>query len=162
MGQGRKSLPNELKEATGTLRKCRVKTNFIKPTIELSNEPPDELNEWGAQMYRSIMEEYSKIGLVSKVDVGSLLILCNEFGTYCEADDIIKAKGLEIEEDVYNAKGELTGSKTVPNPMLKVRNDAMKNYKTLCVEFGLTPSSRASLNAPKQEVKNDLANLLDD
>jgi P27 family predicted phage terminase small subunit len=162
MGKGRKSLPNEIKEAAGTLRPCRVKTDAIKPTIELNTEPPNELNEWGAQMYRSIMDEYSKIGLISKVDVGSLLILCNEFGTYCEADDIIKAKGLEIEEDVYSVKGELTGTKTVANPMLKVRNDAMKNYKTLCVEFGLTPASRASLNAPKQEIKNDLDNLLND
>jgi P27 family predicted phage terminase small subunit len=151
MGQGRKSLPNEIKEANGTLRKCRIKTDLIKPSIELNAEPPSELNEWGAQIYRAIMSEYSKIGLISKVDVGSLLILCNEFGTYCEADDIIKAKGLEIEEDVYSVKGELTGTRTVPNPMLKVRNDAMKNYKTLCVEFGLTPASRAGLNAPPEK-----------
>ena len=149
--KGRKSLPNEIKEANGTLRKCRIKTDLIKPSIELNADPPSELNEWGAQIYRSIMGEYSKIGLISKVDVGSLLILCNEFGTYCEADDIIKAKGLEIEEDVYNKEGEIVGSKTVSNPMLKVRNDAMKNYKTLCVEFGLTPASRTSLNAPTEK-----------
>ena len=151
MGQGRKSKPTEIKIAEVTFRADRVKKDLIKPSIELNSEPPSELNEWGAQIYRAIMGEYSKIGLISKVDVGSLLILCNEFGTYCEADDIIKAKGLEIEEDVYNKEGEIVGSKTVPNPMLKVRNDAMKNYKTLCVEFGLTPASRTSLNAPPEK-----------
>lgn len=158
--RGRKQLPNEIKEAQGTLQRCRVKKDVIQPTIELSSEPPAELNEWGQGLYVQIMEEYTKIGLVSRLDTGSLLVLCNEFGTYCEADDIVKGKGLEVEEAVYNAKGELCGTKTIPNPMLKVRNDAFKNYKTLCTEFGLTPSSRATLSAPPPKDDDPISNLL--
>ena len=154
--------PTELKKLEGTYRKDREVQNPIKTTIALTLQEPTELNEWGLSLWRVIAEEFLPIGVVAKVDAGSLLMLCNEFGTYCEADDIIKAKGLEIEEDVYSKDGEHVGTKTIPNPMLKVRNDAMKNYKTLCVEFGLTPASRASLNAPKQEIKNDLDNLLND
>jgi P27 family predicted phage terminase small subunit len=158
--RGPKTKPNEIKEAQGTLRPCRVKKDLIQPTIELSNEPPQELNEWGQSLYKQIMDEYSKIGLVSRLDTGSLLMLCNEFGTYCEADDIVKFKGLEVEEEVYSAKGELTGTKTIANPMLKVRNDAFKNYKTLCTEFGLTPSSRATLSAPPPKDDDPISNLL--
>ena len=150
--RGRKQLPNEIKEAQGTLQKCRVKKDLIQPTIELSSTAPEELNEWGASLYVQIMEEYGKIGLVSRLDTGSLLMLCNEFGTYCEADDIVKAKGLEIQTEILDKDGDPTGRfKTEPNPMLKVRNDSFKNYKTMCTEFGLTPSSRATLSVPKKE-----------
>lgn len=160
MSKGRKTKPNELKELQGTLRPHRVKTDAIKPTIELSTTPPEELNEWGSQLYEVIMSEYCQIGLITRVDTGSLLMLCNEFGTYCEADDLIKAQGLEIEEEKYNKDGNVVGYVKTPNPNLKTRNDALKNYKALCVEFGLTPSSRAALNAPKPKEKDELSELL--
>ena len=157
MGQGRKPKPNELKELQGTLRPHRVKTDVIQPTIELSTEAPEDLNEWGAQLYTQVMAEYSAIGLITKVDSGSFLMLCNEFGTYCEADDLIKAQGLEIETAIRNKDGEIVDYKKEANPNLKTRNDAFKNYKALCVEFGLTPSSRAALNTPQKKESDNFA-----
>ena len=152
---GRKAKPTEIKQLEGTFRKDRVKTDIIKPTIELSTTPPQDLNEWGGQLYSQIMEEYGKIGLITKVDSGSFLMLCNEFGTYCEADDLIKAQGLEIETPIYSKEGQIVDYKKEANPNLKTRNDAFKNYKALCTEFGLTPASRTSLNMPKQENNKD-------
>ena len=159
MGQGRKSIPNELKELQGTLRPHRVKTDAIQPTIELSTEAPADLNEWGAQLYTQVMAEYGSIGLITKVDSGSFLMLCNEFGTYCEADDLIKAQGLEIETPIFSKDGIEVGSKKEANPNLKTRNDAFKNYKSLCVEFGLTPSSRSSLNTPPKTEADKFADF---
>jgi P27 family predicted phage terminase small subunit len=103
------------------------------------------------------MSEYSAIGLITKVDSGSFLMLCNEFGTYCEADDLIKAQGLEIETAIRNKDGEIVDYKKEANPNLKTRNDAFKNYKALCVEFGLTPSSRAALNTPQKKESDNFA-----
>ena len=140
--------PTALKKLEGTFRKDRAPKNELTPTIALTLDAPSELNEWGVKLWGAITEEYCKVGLITNVDVGSLFALCNEFGTYCESDDIIKAKGLEIEEDVYSAKGELVGTKTIPNPMLKVRNDAFKNYNSMCSKFGITPADRARLSAP--------------
>lgn len=159
MARGRKNKPNEIKELQGSLNVSRVKKDPIKPTIELSTTPPEELNEWGSQLYEVIMSEYSQIGLVTRVDTGSLLMLCNEFGTYCEADDLIKAQGLEIEKEKYNKDGEVVGYQKEPNPNLKTRNDALKNYKALCVEFGLTPSSRSAMNQPIKESKDKFADF---
>jgi P27 family predicted phage terminase small subunit len=158
--RGRKQKPNEIKEAQGTLQPCRVKKDLIKPTIELNVHAPEELNEWGAALYEKIMTEYSRIGLVSVLDTGSLLILCNEFGTYCEADDVVKAKGMEVEEEIYNQKGEISGTRTILNPMLKARNDAFKNYKSMCTEFGLSPSSRATLSVPEKQQTDEIGELL--
>lgn len=156
-----KRLPNEIKAAQGTLQPCRVKKDLIKPTIELNTQSPEELNEWGANLYNQLTTEYNKIGLISVLDVGSLFLLCNEFGTYCEADDIIKAKGLEVQTEIIDKDGDPTGRyKTETNPMLKVRNDALKNYKSLCTEFGLTPVSRATISAPQKKETDEIGELL--
>lgn len=156
-----KRLPNEIKAAQGTLQPCRVKKDLIKPTIELNTQSPEELNEWGANLYNQLATEYNKIGLISVLDVGSLFLLCNEFGTYCEADDIIKAKGLEVQTEIIDKDGDPTGRyKTETNPMLKVRNDALKNYKSLCTEFGLTPVSRATISAPPKKETDEIGELL--
>lgn len=143
--------PTKIKELEGTYRKDRAPKNEVMPTIALTLTTPPELNEWGVQLWKAISEEYLRIGLITNVDTGSLFTLCNEFGTYCEADDLIKGKGLEVEEDVYSAKGELVGTKNVVNPMLKVRNDAFKNYNSMCSKFGITPADRARLSAPENK-----------
>jgi P27 family predicted phage terminase small subunit len=143
--------PTELKKLEGTYRKDREVQNPIKTTIALTLQEPTELNEWGLSLWRVIIEEFLPLGVVAKVDTGSLLMLCNEFGTYCEADDLIKAQGLEVDEDVYSKDGDLIKTKKVPNPMLKVRNDAYKNYNSMCSKFGITPSDRAGLNAPREK-----------
>ena len=152
--RGRPVKPTEIKQMQGTLRKHREIDNAIKPTIALTLTEPSELNEWGKLLWVSICEEYLKIGLITKVDTGSLLALCNEYGTYCESDDIVKAKGLEVEEEIYSQKGELVGVKTIANPMLKVRNDALKNYIKLATEFGLTPASRTRIAKPESKPDN--------
>ena len=153
------SKPTVLKKIEGTYRKDRAPKTEVQPTIALSLTTPPELNEWGVQLWKAISEEYLRIGLITNVDTGSLFTLCNEFGTYCEADDLIKGKGLEVEEDVYSAKGELVGSKTVVNPMLKVRNDAFKNYNSMCSKFGITPADRARLSAPDNVGVDKFADL---
>ena len=140
--------PTALKKIEGTYRKDRAAQNEIKPTLEISVTPPDDLNEWGKRYWMQIMEEYAPIGLVTKIDLGALKTCCMWFGIMMEADDIIQAKGLEVEEPIYSQKGELVGTKTIPNPMLKVASDASKNYRQYMIEFGLTPASRVKLSAP--------------
>jgi P27 family predicted phage terminase small subunit len=143
--------PTELKKLEGTFRKDREVQNPIKPTIPLTLAEPTELNEWGVQLWRSIVGDFLPIGLISNVDIGSLLILCNEYGTYCEADDLIKGQGLEVPEDLYSKDGDFIKTIKVINPMLKVRDNAFKNFNSMCSKFGITPSDRARLNAPEQK-----------
>jgi P27 family predicted phage terminase small subunit len=151
--------PDEIKKLEGTFRKDREVKNPIKPIIPLTLTEPTELNEWAKSLWRSIVDEYLPIGILTNVDVGSLLILCNEYGTYCEADDLIKAQGLEVEENVYSKDGDLIGTKKVPNQMLKVRNDAFKNYNSMCSKFGITPSDRARLSAPVKNEQNQFSDF---
>ena len=152
--------PTALKKLQGTLRADRQVENEFNPTIELNKTVPDSLNEWGAKLWTDLVDEYGKFELISRVDVGSLMILCNEFGRYCEADDLLKAQGLEVIEDIYNSKGDIVGQKKVINPLIKVVSDAFKNYKSICTEFGLTPASRTKISAPPKEQQQDPLELL--
>ena len=149
--------PTALKKIEGTFRKDRAPKNEIQPTIALNSGAPAELNEWGAAIWNDIYGEYERIGLITKVDLSALTALCIEWGKYQEANDIIAAQGMQIEEPIYSQKGELVGSKTVVNPLLKVASDSLKNYVRLCGEFGITPASRARVSAPDRKPNDNFA-----
>jgi hypothetical protein len=157
---GRPKKPTEIKKLQGTDRADRNLPDEFKPSIEVNNQVPDGLNEWGAKLWVDLFDEYSKFDLISRVDVGSLMVLCNEFGRYCEADDLLKAQGLEVVEDILNRDGDIVGQKKVINPLIKVVSDAFKNFKSMCTEFGLTPASRTKISAPPKEKNIDPLELL--
>jgi P27 family predicted phage terminase small subunit len=148
--------PTKLKEIEGTYRKDRAVKNEIQPSIEVSLNAPEDLNEWGQKYWLEIMSEYGKLGLISKVDVGALHSLCYWYGLMNEAADLVSAKGLEVEVERISPKGE-TYFVTETNPMIAVADKAFKNYKSMCVEFGLTPASRTRISAPDKKDKDEFA-----
>lgn len=155
MAKGRPKKPTVIKQLQGTLEKSRLTKDELTPDYITSHAPPSELNEWGVELWNNLFEEYGKVKLITKLDLGSLFIMCNEYGTYAEADDLIKAEGLQIFVDIFNKNGEVVGQKKEPNPMIRVRDNAAKQYKMLCIEFGLTPVSRAKISAQKIENEKD-------
>lgn len=148
--------PTALKKIEGTYRKDRAPINEIQPSISMDLEAPTDLNEWGQKYWVDIMSEYSKVGLVTKVDIGALHSLCQWYGVFQEALDIVAIKGLEVEIERYTPKGEPFTVRDV-NPMIGVADKAYKNYKMMCVEFGLTPASRTRISAPDQTDKDKFA-----
>lgn len=143
--------PTAIKELHGTLRKCRENKNEIKPTIALTLTEPQGFNEWARMLWNQITEEYLRIGLISNIDLSSLQALCNEYGIYREASELIRKQGLLIEVNVYSTKGNLTGTRHIANPLLRVSNNAFTNYKSLCNDFGLTPAARNKISIPENK-----------
>ena len=139
--------PSAIKKIEGTYRKDRAVKNEVQPRISMDLEAPTDLNEWGQKYWIDIMSEYSKVGLVTKVDIGALHSLCQWYGVFQEALDLVAAKGLEVEIERFTQKGE-SYLITDVNPMIGVADKAYKNYKMMCVEFGLTPASRTRISAP--------------
>ncbi len=148
--------PTEIKKAEGTYRKDRAPKNEIKPSIEVGLTPPNDLNEWGQKYWLDIMSEYVSIGLVTRVDVEALHSCCTWYGLMREAQDIIAAKGLEVEVEKVTPNGE-SYTVTETNPMIMVADKAFKNYIAMCKEFGLTPASRSRISAPDQTAKDSFA-----
>ena len=154
--RGRPVKPNVIKEIHGTLRKSRLPKNEIQPSIEVNLTAPDDLNEWGAKYWMDITGQYAPLGLITKVDVEALHSVCMWYGTMREAQDLIAAKGLEVEVVKTTPKGE-SYTVTETNPMLNVADKAFKNYIAMCREFGLTPASRAKLSAPDTQSNDKFA-----
>ena len=148
--------PTALKRIEGTYRKDRAPKNEVQPTISMDIEAPTDLNEWGQKYWVDIMSEYSKVGLVTKVDIGALHSLCQWYGVFQEALDIVAVKGLEVEIERFSPKGEPFTVRDV-NPMIGVADKAYKNYKMMCVEFGLTPASRTRISAPEKNENDKFA-----
>ena len=147
---GRPRIPRELKELHGSLNVTRDKQLPIKGTIVIGLEAPRDLNEWGKRYWLDIMEEYQRLGIITRVDVGALHSVCYWFGLMNEAADIVSAKGLEVEVEKVTPKGE-SYTVTETNPMIAVADKAFKNYIVMCREFGLTPASRTRISAPDQK-----------
>ena len=147
---GRPRIPRELKELHGSLNATRDKELPIKGTIVIGLEAPSDLNEWGQRYWLDIMEEYQRLGIITRVDVGALHSVCYWFGLMNEAADIVSAKGLEVEVEKVTPKGE-SYTVTETNPMIAVADKAFKNYIAMCREFGLTPASRTRISAPDQK-----------
>lgn len=148
MGRPRK--PAALHKFEGTFEASRQPKTEIQPTIEVGLIPPSDLNEWGSKYWLDIMTEYVSIGLVTRVDVEALHSCCTWYGLMREAQDIIAAKGLEVEIEKVTPKGE-SYTVTETNPMIAVADKAFKNYIVMCREFGLTPASRTRISAPDQK-----------
>ena len=147
---GRPRIPRELRELHGSLNATRDKELPIKGTIVIGLEAPSDLNEWGQRYWLDIMEEYQRLGIITRVDVGALHSVCYWFGLMNEAADIVSAKGLEVEVEKVTPKGE-SYTVTETNPMIAVADKAFKNYIAMCREFGLTPASRTRISAPDQK-----------
>ena len=142
--------PTELKRIEGTYRKDRAVKNEVMPALSLESAPPGDLNEWGAALWRKIYKHYAPLGVLTTIDEDSLLVMCSQFGIYCEACDLLAAQGLQIEKEIYNQKGELVGTENINNPVYKIVSDSFKNYKSMCMEFGMTPASRTRISAPEK------------
>jgi P27 family predicted phage terminase small subunit len=158
---GRPRITYEQKQIQGSLNVTRDKKPTLIPTLSLETEPPSDLNEWGAALWRKIYKHYAPLGVLSTIDEDSLLVMCSQFGIYCEACDLLAAQGLQIEEDVYK-EGCKVGTRTVNNPIYKVVSDSFKNYKSMCLEFGMTPASRARIAAPEKVNESKFAEFEND
>lgn len=152
--------PTALKKIQGTERADRKVKNEWQPNEVVTFDAPTELNEWGTALWNDLMEEFRHVKLLTRVDYGSLLVCCNEYGTYMEADDLIKAQGLQVEVEIYDKNGNVVGTKTEKNPMIAVRNESMRNYYSMMKEFGLSPSARTKISAPKATESDPIMDLL--
>jgi len=110
--------------------------------------PPGWLDGVAKKEFKRIVKELKEIGLVTNVDVNALALYCDAYSNYVKCSQIIEEEGLMVE---YTNKAAETNK--VPHPLLTKKKQLHEQMKSLAVEFGLTPSSRAKLALPKEEPK---------
>lgn len=136
-----KRIPTEIKKQRGTLRNDR--TNPNEPQLSPIIPPiPTWLSEDGQKSFVELSSLLYDMSVLTQADELSLTLLCDAYGDYKQAKEIINNLGPT--QDVTSREGH---TKSIQRPEVIIANQAFVRVFALLKEFGLTPSSRAKVNA---------------
>jgi len=136
-----KRLPTELKKQRGTLRKDRVNEN--EPKLPSVIPPiPTWLSEDGQKAFSELSNLLHDMSVLTQADELALTLLCDAYSEYKRAKEVVNELGATME--VTSREGN---SKSVIRPEVQIANQSFVRVFQLLKEFGLTPSSRAKVNA---------------
>ena len=136
-----KRLPTELKKQRGTLRKDRMNEN--EPKLPSVIPPiPTWLSEDGQKAFSELSTLLHDMSVLTQADELALTLLCDAYSEYKRAKEVVNELGATME--VTSREGN---SKSVIRPEVQIANQSFVRVFQLLKEFGLTPSSRAKVNA---------------
>ena len=96
---------------------------------------PRHLQDDGALFYKKVSKKLVNIGVLTVVDHEALVVMCEEYQQYKEADTLCKTLLIKT-----------SNGNVIQNPAIGIRNKAREALKKSMSYFGMTPSSRASLS----------------
>ena len=136
-----KRLPTELKKQRGTLRKDRLNEN--EPKLPSVIPPiPTWLSEDGQKAFSELSNLLHDMSVLTQADELALTLLCDAYSEYKNAKEVVNQLGATVE--ILSREGN---SKPTIRPEVQIANQAFVRVFQLLKEFGLTPSSRAKVNA---------------
>ena len=140
-----KRLPTELKKQRGTLRKDRMNEN--EPKLPSVIPPiPTWLSEDGQKAFSELSNLLHDMSVLTQADELALTLLCDAYSEYKRAKEVVNELGATME--VTSREGN---SKSVIRPEVQIANQSFVRVFQLLKEFGLTPSSRAKVNAVENQ-----------
>jgi P27 family predicted phage terminase small subunit len=151
---GRKPVPTHLKILNGNPGKRPLPANEPKP-IPQSPKRPTWLNKEGKRAWGILLPELERLGLMTVVDGQAFAAACQSYGTWAECQKILKETGYTYEYE--NKNGAVN---VIARPEILIGDKALSQFKSFCVEFGLTPSSRSRINLIDTETGDELSELL--
>ena len=155
--RGRKKLPSHLKLVKGTARGelQKKKRDDIEPEqLPEVPLPPVHLNAIAQEEWRRVSPQLYALRLLTAVDIAALVAYCEVYSTYRQADEILQTMA-----QADATKGLLLRTKKeniIQNPMLGIRNKALRDMVFYAAEFGMTPSARARINTGGQTHPQDI------
>ncbi len=142
---GRKKKPTKLKLLEGTNRKDRENPN--EPQYEPAlPEPPSFLSKDALEHWHELGAVLVEKGLLSTVNKGSFVMLCESWGEFVEAKRKLEGK---------DAITETTNKNAVQDLWVGVANRARESYMKRIVEFGGTPASAMKVSAKTKKKKDE-------
>jgi len=134
-------LPSELKKQRGTYRKDRENAN--EPNLPSVDLPiPNWLNEDGKKVFMELSCLLHDMSVLTQADSIALEMLCDAYSEYKIAKEVVNSLGATME--IVSREGNV---KSIIRPEVQIANQAFVRVFQLLKEFGLTPSSRAKVNA---------------
>jgi P27 family predicted phage terminase small subunit len=105
---------------------------------------PKHLQGEAAKYYKKVGKKLLDMGVLTVVDQEALIVMCEEYAQYKEADKLCKTLLIKT-----------SNGNVIQNPAIGIRNKAREALKKSMSYFGMTPSSRASLSIKVDVVKEE-------
>ena len=145
--KGRKPKPASVLRLQGSYKRNpeREKDNPTAPGIP---KKPRHLVGYAAAEWDKMIELMIEMKIIEKCDRAALEIYCESYADWRHASEQIKRLG-------NNLILITEGKKAQRNPLVSVKNACADRCYKFLVEFGMTPSSRARLEARAEETGGD-------
>ena len=153
MTQGRKRKPSALEALGGNPGKRKVNKAEPKPPVVLP-PPSGTLDDCARGEYLRVGKLLERMKIVTELDGSMLEIYAVNYSRWVEAETKVREEGL--------MKMSPNGF-PIQNPYLAVANRAMKEMRSILVEFGMSPSSRAKVsvvNPPSKDPEEEKADRI--
>ena len=149
-GSGKKPVPTEVLKLRGTYRADRQggRVDDAVAKIEPNEIPlaPVSLDDYGQQIWYSVLQEYSKVKVFAKnLDLPM-------FQKYCWVMQEMNRIEQQLTAEGYLVAGNYGD---VENPMFKIYMNLMNQAIKLSVQYGFTPAARMSLKLEAEKNHKD-------
>jgi P27 family predicted phage terminase small subunit len=151
MPGGRKRKPTEMLKTAGTFRADRHANKLELPLG--APVPRAAMGEISREAFEFISARLTAVGVVAEIDAFALQMFADAWEDYIASREVIRRDG-----PTYTTTTNTGDIMFRPRPELSMMNNAWERLKKIIPEFGMTPSSRAKINA-KDEVQ-DIDDLL--
>jgi len=160
--RGRKPKPTAMKLLSGTLQKCRTNKQEAKlQKITKAPPPPKWFSSLAKKIYKDTTRQLLASKVLSPVDLQMLVTYCQEYANYMEImQKFSPGKGGHVEEERVVISHTKSGTIRQVNPLLKIAQASLEKAKSIGVEYGLTPSSRAKVKTVKDDEEDEVQKFL--
>lgn len=113
--------------------------------------PPAHLSPYARECWQRIAPELEHLGLLTVLDGPGFGLACETYALAMYALDELRPKKADGTPDLRKKRPELLdvdrahGQMTKKSPAFAIYAQASREFRAWCVEFGLSPSARASL-----------------
>lgn len=118
------------------LSRRELKAPPIAPPI------PTWLDREAKAEWRRCAPHLERLGLLTQLDMAAFAAYCQSYARWRQAERILQAEGLTFETDSGYVQ---------QHPAVAIANKYLSAIKTLCCEFGMTPSSRMRFTLPDED-----------
>lgn len=145
---GPRPKPTALKRLEG---KPKKKRNEPKPTAD-GLRVPGHLDKDAKLCWSRIVPQLKKLGVATKIDRDSLEIYCTTFSQFRQYQRTIRKEGPV--QKIFNEDGSLKYAQE--RPEIRLAKNAADLMLKIQREFGMTPSSRSTIDLPAGAGESDL------
>jgi len=151
MHVARNRVPTNIKKLKGTDQPWRRNNEEPMPDNQKVEKPAD-LSDGASKIWDQIHDDLYGIGLLTNIDVNSLVMYCEAYAQWKEAHSQVIKNG-----PIYKDKKGVVKA----NPYIRIAQNSFDQVKSLMTQFGMTPSARSGIRVgdKKQETKNPFADL---